>query len=292
MNGNNKAQQNDEGKATRPVFFTKELMVRVLAAVVLIPLVLLDVWAGDIWFELGIAMIAAVMASEWCRMVHRGSQFQFALHALAAIGAVLVLSRSGLATALQVIAACWAISLLVEAIRRKAGSKWAWWGIPYIALPGVSLVLIRNSPDLGLVCIIWLFAIVWSADTLAYVFGRLIGGPKLAPSISPNKTWAGLAGALAGGVVASGLVIWFGKLNSVVPLILLGAGFALIEQIGDLFESAAKRKFGIKDSGTIIPGHGGVLDRVDGLMFVAVAAAVIGYYRSGHEGVASGLLVW
>ncbi|MEM7632908.1 MAG: phosphatidate cytidylyltransferase, partial [Pseudomonadota bacterium] len=89
---------------------SRELALRVAAALVLIPIALLDVWAGSVWFELGIAMIAAIMAAEWCRMVHRGSQFQFALHALAAIGAVLVVSRAGTGTALQVIAACWAMS--------------------------------------------------------------------------------------------------------------------------------------------------------------------------------------
>jgi len=273
-------------------FVTRELAVRIAAALVLIPIALLDVWAGSVWFELGIAMIAAIMAAEWCRIVHRGSQFQFALHAMAAIGAILVVSRSGTMTALLVIAACWAMSLISEVLRSKSGSRWAWWGVPYIALPGLALILIRQSPDFGLLAVLWLFAIVWSADTFAYVFGRLIGGPKLAPSVSPNKTWAGLAGAIAGGIAASALVGWYGGLPSLGPLIVAGALLAVLEQLGDLFESAAKRRFGVKDSGRIIPGHGGVLDRVDGLMFAAVAAAAFGYVRGGQEAVASGLVVW
>jgi len=273
-------------------FVTRELAVRIAAALVLIPIALLDVWAGSVWFELGIAMIAAIMAAEWCRIVHRGSQFQFALHAMAAIGAILVVSRSGTMTALLVIAACWAMSLISEVLRSKSGSRWAWWGVPYIALPGLALILIRQSPEFGLLAVLWLFAIVWSADTFAYVFGRLIGGPKLAPSVSPNKTWAGLAGAIAGGIAASALVGWYGGLPSLGPLIVAGALLAVLEQLGDLFESAAKRRFGVKDSGRIIPGHGGVLDRVDGLMFAAVAAAAFGYVRGGQEAVASGLVVW
>ena len=273
-------------------FVTRELAVRIAAALVLIPIALLDVWAGSVWFELGIAMIAAIMAAEWCRMVHRGSQFQFALHALAAIAAVLVVSRSGVAMALQVIAACWAMSLIGEVLRKRSGSRWAWWGIPYIALPGLALILIRQSPEYGLFAVLWLFAVVWSADTLAYVFGRLIGGPKLAPAISPNKTWAGLVGAISGGVVASAAMGWYGALPTVWPLLVAGGVLAVLEQLGDLFESAAKRRFGVKDAGRIIPGHGGVLDRVDGLIFAAVAAAAFGYARGGHEAVASGLVVW
>ncbi|MEO9877152.1 MAG: phosphatidate cytidylyltransferase [Anderseniella sp.] len=273
-------------------FVTRELAVRIAAALVLIPIALLDVWAGSVWFELGIAMIAAIMAAEWCRMVHRGSQFQFALHALAAIAAVLIVSRSGVAMALQVIAVCWAMSLIGEVFRKQSGSRWAWWGIPYIALPGLALILIRQSPEFGLFAVLWLFAVVWSADTLAYVFGRLIGGPKLAPSISPNKTWAGLAGAVAGGIVASAAMGWYAGLSTVWPLLVAGGVLAVLEQLGDLFESAAKRRFGVKDSGRIIPGHGGVLDRVDGLIFASVAAAAFGYARGGHEAVASGLVVW
>ena len=235
-------------------FMNRELAVRIAAALVLIPIALLDVWAGSVWFELGIAMIAAIMAAEWCRMVHRGSQFQFALHALAAIGAVLVASRSGAVIALQVIAVCWAMSLIGEVSRKKSGSRWAWWGVPYIALPGLALILIRQSPEYGLFAVLWLFAVVWSADTLAYVFGRLIGGPKLAPSISPNKTWAGLAGAVTGGILASAAMGWYAALPTVWPLLVAGGVLAVLEQVGDLFESAAKRRFGFKDSGRIIPG--------------------------------------
>ncbi len=273
-------------------FVSRELAVRIAAALVLIPIALLDVWAGSIWFELGIAMIAAIMAAEWCRIVYRGSQFQFALHAMAAIGAILVVSRSGTMTALQVIATCWAMSLVVEVLAGRSGSRWAWWGVPYIALPGLALVLIRQSPEFGLLAVLWLFAIVWSADTFAYVFGRLIGGPKLVPTVSPNKTWAGLAGAVAGGTAASVLVGWWGGLPALAPLFVAGGLLAVLEQLGDLFESAAKRRFGVKDSGHIIPGHGGILDRVDGLMFAAVAAAAFGYVRGGQEAVASGLVVW
>ena len=275
-------------------FVSRELVARIAAALVLIPIVLLDVWAGSVWFELGIALFAAIMSVEWSRMVYRGSQFQFqlALHAMASIGAVLLVSRSGAFAALQVIAACWAMSLIWELWRGKSGSRWAWWGVPYVALPGLALILIRQSPEYGLFAVLWLFAIVWSADTLAFVFGKLIGGPKLAQAISPNKTWAGLVGAVSGGVAASVLVGWYAELPNLWPLLVAGVLLAVLEQSGDLFESAVKRRFGVKDSGRIIPGHGGVLDRVDGLIFAAVAAAAFGYMRGGQQAVASGLVVW
>jgi phosphatidate cytidylyltransferase len=271
---------------------TRELAVRVIAAAVLIPIVLLDVWLGDVWFDIGIALIAGLMAGEWCRMVHKGSHRQLVVHALAAIGAVLVVSRAGVVTAGQLILLCWALSLAIEVFSRKSGSRFMWWGVPYIALPGVALVMIRHSPELGLTAVLWLFAVVWSADTMAYVFGRLIGGPKLAPAISPNKTWAGLGGAVFGGVVASVAAALIAGLPAIAVLAALGGLLAVLEQAGDLFESAVKRRFGVKDSGHIIPGHGGVLDRVDGLMFAAIAAALIGYLRAGQDMVASGLLVW
>jgi phosphatidate cytidylyltransferase len=273
-------------------FMTKELAVRIIAAAVLIPIVLLDVWLGDVWFDIGIALVAALMAGEWCRMVHNGSQRQFAVHAVAAVGAILVVSRAGVVTAMQVILLCWALSLAMEAMTRKSGSRFMWWGVPYVALPGLALVMIRQSPELGLTAVLWLFAVVWTADTMAYVFGRLIGGPKLAPAISPNKTWAGLGGAVFGGVAAAICAAMIAGLGSLAMLALLGAVLAVLEQAGDLFESSVKRRFGVKDSGHIIPGHGGVLDRVDGLMFAAIAAALIGYLHAGHDMVASGLLVW
>ncbi len=273
-------------------FATRELLVRIIAAAVLIPIALLDVWLGSVWFDIGIALIAAMMAVEWCRMVHGGSQRQLAVHGLAAIGAALIVSRSGLATALQLIFLCWALSLAFQAYSKGLRSRWMWWGVPYIALPGVALVLIRHSPDLGLTAVFWLFAVVWTADTMAYVFGRLIGGPKLAPAISPNKTWAGLAGAIVGGTVAAIVAAMIAGLDSLAMLGLIGAFLAVVEQAGDLFESGVKRRFGVKDSGNSIPGHGGVLDRVDGLMFAAIAAAAIGALHGGQHMVAHGLMVW
>jgi phosphatidate cytidylyltransferase len=155
----------------------------------------------------------------------------------------------------------------------------------------MAFVILRGESQSGMLTMMWLFAVVWAADICAYFAGRLIGGPRLAPVISPKKTWAGLLGAIAGGIVAGIGVAYGMDLASLISLGLLGGVLGLIEQLGDLFESALKRHYGLKDSGRLIPGHGGVLDRVDGLVAAAlVLAAMIilaGYFGAGNE-----LFVW
>jgi phosphatidate cytidylyltransferase len=141
----------------------------------------------------------------------------------------------------------------------------------------MAFVILRGETHAGMLTLMWLLVVVWAADICAYFAGRLIGGPKLAPRISPKKTWAGLWGAVVG-AAAAGLVMgyWIGSPRFLV-LGVLGGVLAIIEQLGDLFESALKRHYGVKDSGRLIPGHGGVLDRVDGLVAAALclAAAII-----------------
>ena len=171
-------------------------------------------------------------------------------------------------------------------------SKWSYFGIFYVGFPALALVLLRGDPDYGFAAILWIFLIVWSADTLAYFAGRIIGGPKLAPLISPKKTWAGLGGAVAGSALVSIIFAWITPLNGIWALAILAGCLALVEQAGDLFESSLKRFHGVKDSGTLIPGHGGVIDRVDGLIAVAVAAALIGIFRDQGVSAARGLLHW
>jgi phosphatidate cytidylyltransferase len=156
----------------------------------------------------------------------------------------------------------------------------------------MALVLLRSDPANGLSAIVWVMVTVWSADTLAYFAGRIIGGPKLAPRISPKKTWAGLGGAIAGSALASLIFCAFAGYSGMLALAVIAGLLAVVEQAGDLFKSAWKRFHGVKDSGDLIPGHGGVIDRVDGLVAVATAAAIIGWLRGGIEATATGLLVW
>jgi phosphatidate cytidylyltransferase len=139
----------------------------------------------------------------------------------------------------------------------------------------VALLWLRHQPALGRETIVWIVLCIWATDTGAYVVGRAAGGAKLAPRISPSKTWSGLVGGMAWAAVASAAVGYAFGLGETISLAMIGAGLAVVGQIGDLLESAAKRSAGMKDSGTLIPGHGGLLDRVDGLVAVLVAVALV-----------------
>jgi len=157
----------------------------------------------------------------------------------------------------------------------KGRIYWLLAGQVYILLPCLALLHLRALPEIGMQSIFWLLAVVWASDTGGYVFGRAFGGPKLAPAISPNKTWSGLFGAvLLAGVAGLLTALALGK-DTIVPLAAWSAAIGAVSQAGDLLESWVKRYFGVKDTGTIIPGHGGLLDRVDGLLAAAMAVALL-----------------
>jgi phosphatidate cytidylyltransferase len=175
-----------------------------------------------------------------------------------------------LALALGVIAA----GRLLGPARRGRNASWLGVGLIYAGLPALALLWLRAAPD-GLALVIWTMGIVWATDIFAYFAGRAIGGPKLLPSVSPKKTWAGLVGGMAGAAVASVAVAnTYGWTTAPVALAFAGALLAVIAQSGDFFESWLKRRAGVKDSGSLIPGHGGVMDRVDGLIPVSCAVAL------------------
>jgi phosphatidate cytidylyltransferase len=253
----------------------RDLGIRTLSSAILIPAVLLDVWLGDIWFHLLVALLAVMMAHEWSNIVHDRSSAQFALHAAGALcGAFLTLALDW-PTTLQVLAVISLASIALAVLQKRKLCVWVLVGVPYVGLPAMAFVILRGQTHAGMLTIIWLLVVVWAADICAYFAGRLIGGPKLAPRISPKKTWAGLWGAVAGGVAAGlGIGYWAGS-ASLLVLVVLGGLLAIIEQLGDLVESALKRHYGVKDSGQLIPGHGGVLDRVDGLVAATFCLAAI-----------------
>ncbi len=256
------------------------LTLRVAAAVVLVPLAVFGVWAGVWPFFFMVAGLALLMAHEWTAIVHGGDRAQLLLHAAGAVaGAVAGLGGDLLIAGLAVMVLSWLASLVLAAQAMRGFTLFHVVGVPYLALPVLALVMLRAG-DCGLAVVLVLFAMVWSADTLAYFAGRAFGGPKLAPRISPNKTWSGFLGAVAGGALA-GLLAGLAMGQGTVRLLLAGALAGAVEQLGDLFESAAKRRFGVKDSGQIIPGHGGVLDRVDGLMAAAVLVLALGVLVGG-----------
>lgn len=266
------------------VFFNANLRVRVLSALVLAPLVLGAVWAGGLVFTLLVLAAVAIGFWEWLnltapRFTLRGRVVAFV--ALSFIFLVAWLVDAGLAAALSVGVAVVCAFYDGEGgaftPRASRDSLWIAMGVPYLALSGLSLILLRNDGSYGFASLVYLLAVVWGMDSGGYLAGRLIGGPKLLPQISPNKTWAGLIGGMAlAAVLGYACEKGFG-FDPTFSGILLAPALAVIAQAGDFFESAVKRRAGAKDSGTLIPGHGGLLDRIDGLLFAAMALAAFSF---------------
>ncbi|TVR98338.1 MAG: phosphatidate cytidylyltransferase [Rhodospirillales bacterium] len=253
------------------------LRLRIVSATVLAVPVLLCVVAGSPYFDILVAVGAMVMVWEWFRLCSESFPMtEAAAGGISVLVALVLTSLGEPRTAL--------VTLAGGAVVLALLSRGQWWlsaGPLYIGLPAVALVWLRADPALGLETVIWLLAMVWASDVGAYAAGRAIGGPKLAATWSPNKTWAGLIGATASagavGAVTAGLL----AMASVWPLALASAALGAAAQGGDLFESFAKRRFGVKDTSTLIPGHGGLLDRVDGLVAAVVLTALIGAIGNG-----------
>lgn len=255
-----------------------DMMLRVYSAIILIPFALAMTFASVETFAILVVLFISVMAWEWGWLVRsRGFDLAFGAQIAATLLAAWAAVEGGLVQALGIVAAGAAVAFVLRLVRDEVNE--AWWsagGVFYGGLPAVALIWLRSDPLYGLLGVLYLFAVVWTTDTAAYGFGRWLGGPKLAPRISPKKTWAGLVGGMASagavGAAFAGLaglpVVWSG---------VLGVLLAGIAQMGDLGESGVKRIYGIKDSSHLIPGHGGVLDRIDGLIFAAVAAGALGW---------------
>jgi phosphatidate cytidylyltransferase len=269
-----------------------DLGVRTASAVVLIPAVIACAWFGGIWFKGFVLLLAGLIAHEWTSMVHPKNPAQYALHMGAALCGAILPDLVGVGIALLVILGLAGVSIFFARNERSGSSMWSCLGIFYVGFPALALILLRGDSHYGFAAVLWVFLVVWSADILAYFAGRIIGGPKLAPVISPKKTWAGLGGAVAGSALVSFIFACITQLNGIWSLAILAGCLAVVEQAGDLFESSLKRFHGVKDSGKLIPGHGGVIDRVDGLIAVVVAAALIGVFHEQGANAARGLLRW
>jgi phosphatidate cytidylyltransferase len=267
------------------------LRLRILSALALAPLPIAAIWFGEPWLALLTALAAAVMAWEWgrlCRGAGVGAAGAppggIAPGGVAPGGAVLV----GIVLATVAIAAVGAAGLAVAAALAGAGivfwaarrgahpePGWTALGTVWVALPCICLLWLARQEAGGRTTLLWVLAVVWATDIGAYAIGRTLGGPRLAPRWSPRKTWSGFAGgtvcaALAGGTTALAL-----RLSPMFPVVLVSAGLAIVAQFGDLAESLAKRRFGVKDSSGLIPGHGGLLDRLDGLLAAIPAVALL-----------------
>lgn len=249
--------------------------MRTASAVVLAPAAVLAIWAGGLWFLALILLACAVLAVEWAMMSAATAWRTMAGAVALGLVAAVVSAHAGQQSLALVMLVFGAVAAGLFARSRGQEALDAAYGVLYLGWPAVLLIWLRDvdTPS-GLAWTVSAFVIAWASDIMAYLAGGLVGGPRLWPRFSPNKTWSGFIGGLVAGTGAGaalgafldmGLGPWWGAV--------LGLAAALATMTGDLWESALKRRFGVKDAGKLIPGHGGLMDRVDGLMFAVVAVA-------------------
>lgn len=257
----------------------RDIGLRAASAVVLAPAAVLAIWAGGFWF-LGLMLAACVLlAIEWAMMSAAGAWRVMAGAVGFGLFAAVISAHVGqLSLALVMLVFC-AAAAGVFARSRGQEALDAAYGVLYLGWPAVLLIWLRSGhteagPHLGLYWTVFAFAVAWASDIMAYLAGSTFGGPKLWPRFSPNKTWSGFIGGLIAGTAAGALMAAFLGMG-ISPFwgAVLGLAASLATMAGDLWESALKRRYGVKDAGNLIPGHGGLLDRVDGLMFAAVVVA-------------------
>lgn len=264
---------------------SSSLQRRVLSALALGPAALLAIWLGGWVFSLVVGAAAALMYWEWHGLSAGGPGLEqgpacYGGIAGCFLGPPLTL-LGGPTTALAagvVFAALLAILLRLDG---SASPLFRWLGFPYIFVCCVAMVWLRELPALGLETVLWIFVVVIVTDTGAFFTGRAVGGPKLAPRISPKKTWAGLVGGITGAALAGAVVAVMMGASSPAAISALSGALAIVAQIGDLLISRAKRKFAVKDASDLIPGHGGVLDRFDGFLAVSLVMAALVAARGG-----------
>jgi phosphatidate cytidylyltransferase len=285
----------DRPAVAEPGRFGADVAIRTRSAVVL-GLAALGLTAVGGWaFALFVAGLAGLVLSEWlfvtgCR---RSMLLPGDLSVVAGLVALLYVAF-GLWAALVGVAALIVLVVVADPkLDRGAGSRvWAGVGVLYAVLPAIALMSLRASPSNGLWALVFLYAVVWSTDIGAFFVGRALGGARLLPAISPKKTWSGAIGGLLGAVIAGLIVSLVAGVPAVAPVVALAGLTSIVCQSGDLFESWIKRCFLVKDSGQLIPGHGGVMDRVDGLIAASLFMAVVGWSRAGLDAAANGVLIW
>lgn len=256
-----------------PALISRELQLRIVSGLAVGAIAIGAIWAGAAPFSILVFLIAAAMSWEWGQIVRRdGLDTPGLLHiASVLIAAVLTgLGMAGLGVAAVAVGAIAVSALLFGGGEAKLSSL----GVLYTGLPAVALVWLRSDEALGLQAVIFIILAVVATDIAAYATGRTLGGPKLMPSVSPGKTWSGLAGGVLAASLAGLLFYLVAHTGAPVWLAMLGAMLALVAQGGDLAESALKRSYGLKDASDLIPGHGGFMDRMDGMVAAAVAAAL------------------
>jgi phosphatidate cytidylyltransferase len=267
---------------------SRNLLLRVVAALVLAPAAIAIAYAGGAPWTLLVTLAAVGLYVEWLMIVGTARETRVVgsgVAALLIVGLCLAVGRID-ASLLAL-----AVGLAGVALLSPQRRIWNATGFFYAAAAEIASILVRLDQVWGFVALILILLVVWVTDIGGYFAGRGIGGPKLWPRVSPKKTWAGAVGGFAASLVIAGGFAGFG-LGKTGPLLLLGAVLSIASQLGDLLESAVKRHFGVKDSSQIIPGHGGLMDRLDGFVAAVVLAAIFGFLRAGADGVGRGLMVW
>ena len=277
-----------EHDSQNPESGSRNLVMRVIAALILAPLAIAIAYAGG-WLWILLVTLAVIgLYVEWLTIVGLAREMPVVgsgIAALAVAGLCLAIGRIEAASVVL------AIGLAAVALLTRERRNWTAAGFFYAAAAEMASVLVRLDSVKGFVALIFVLLIVWVTDIGGYFAGRGIGGPKLWPRVSPKKTWAGAAGGFAASLaVAFGFAAF--DLGKTGALLLLSAVLSVVSQLGDLFESAVKRRFGVKDSSHVIPGHGGLLDRLDGFVAAIIVAAIFGFLRGGADGVGRGLMVW
>lgn len=261
-----------------------ELRLRIISGIVMAVIILTATWYGGLMFRAVCGLLVLLIYYEWSTIT-KLSETNPGGHAwgwfsVAVIAGNTIFGETSLDLPLL---SGFVLTAALFPILRGPN----WWlvgGLLYAGLSGISLAAIRGDDPAGLVSMLFVFAIVWSTDILAYFVGRAIGGPKLAPSISPGKTWSGAIGGAVAAVVAAGLVAFAYHGHVAITVLLLALVLSVFSQMGDLFESFIKRRFQVKDSGHLIPGHGGVMDRVDGLVFACFTVFLIAVVHAALTG--------
>jgi phosphatidate cytidylyltransferase len=271
---------------------------RTASAAVLAPLAILAVFLGSWVFTAVCAIAAAVVFWEWSVLVARAAGWRILGPGLAALFIAAILTQETMPYAAMGVVVLGAFTVaavsaaLPAALRSDVLARWPAAGTIYAGIVLICPIVLRRDPELGVAALLFLFATVWATDIFAYLVGRALGGPLLWRRVSPNKTWAGAIGGLAGGIAAGAAVAYASAGTQPLVAGVLALILSIAAQLGDLLESWVKRRFGAKDASTLIPGHGGVMDRVDGLMLAALAAVLIGTLRMGMAASARGLLLW
>jgi phosphatidate cytidylyltransferase len=267
-----------------------ELVLRICSALVLIPLAIGTSYVGGWTFALFWGVAAVGVLWEWTSLVAGSDRRAALMTGAAALLLAFALVASGRHLAAVIVLAMG--TLAAAAVARAERRIWVAGGIPYAGALGVAPVVLRSDGPDGFLAMMLLFAIVWSTDIVAYFVGRALGGPKLMPRVSPKKTWSGAIGGTVAAIVVAVAIAKAAALTGLFAIAMLAVVLSVFAQGGDLFESFLKRRFDAKDSSHLIPGHGGLMDRLDGFVTASVVAALIGLARGGFEAPAGGLLVW